>query len=227
MRGPSAPAGYASCAVLHSHMLPKRSTDPRPHRRSGWWRWRWPISAPFRRWARCACWSRATLKWRRRRVCRGSSRSPGAPSALKPVHILLLLWLPFCVLCRLGRLLRRRFHRVSLEGASRGEFAQFVAHHIFGDVHRDKFFAVMHRDGVPDELRQNRGTPRPGPQDLLLTSRVQRVEPLLEMVVGEWSFFNGSSHVYLFFDFLFTMNLSVRLLLRVLKSRVGLPQGVP
>ena len=46
---------------------------------------------------------------------------------------------------------------------------------------------------------------------------------LLQVAIDKRSFFDGTCH-YLFF--LFTMNLSVRLLLRVLKPSVGLPHGV-
>src|SRR5271170_966866 len=43
---------------------------------------------------------------------------------------------------RLGGLLRwrrRGFHRMALEHSRRGKLTQLVAHHIFGDVHRNEF----------------------------------------------------------------------------------------
>ena len=52
-----------------------------------------------------------------------------------------------------------------------------------------------------------------------------------QVVVDERPFFEGTTHLifrscYLFFALRVTMNLSVRLLLRVLKPRVGWPHGV-
>ena len=44
--------------------------------------------------------------------------------------------------------------------------------------------------------------------------------------VGEWSLLDGTTHGYLFLLFRVTIHLSVRLLLRVLKPRVGWPHGV-
>src|ERR1700683_2259414 len=46
---------------------------------------------------------------------------------------------------RLGGLLRGRrggFYRMALEHSRRGKLTQLVAHHIFGDVHRNEFLAV-------------------------------------------------------------------------------------
>src|SRR3569623_578331 len=51
---------------------------------------------------------------------------------------------------------------VTLEGARQGEFAQLVAHHLVGDVHRHVLLAVVHGDREPDELRQDHGAARPG-----------------------------------------------------------------
>src|SRR5271166_4183825 len=74
----------------------------------------------------------------------------------------------------LRRLLRGRFHRVSLERAGRRKLAQLVPHHVLGDVHRNKFLAVVHAQCVPDELRQNRRTARPRANHLLLVLLVHR-----------------------------------------------------
>src|SRR5262249_51403409 len=66
------------------------------------------------------------------------------------------------LLCRLGRLFRRRFHRVPLERARGRKFAQLVAHHVFGDVHRDELLAVVNRNRVADEFGKNGRAARPG-----------------------------------------------------------------
>ena len=83
-----------------------------------------------------------------------------------------------------------------LERAGGRELAQLVPHHVLGDVHRDELLAVVHRDGVPHELRQNRRTPRPRPHHLLLVGGVQRVDLLFQVVVGKRPFFDGTPHVF-------------------------------
>src|ERR1035438_6995950 len=77
------------------------------------------------------------------------------------------------VLGRLRTLLRRRFHRVSLEGAGRRKFAQFMPYHIFGHVHRDEFLSVVYRHRMAHKFRKNRGAARPGAHHLLLVGRRQ------------------------------------------------------
>ena len=49
--------------------------------------------------------------------------------------------------------------RVALEDARRRELAELVADHVLGHVHRNELLAVVHRDGVADHLRNNRGAP--------------------------------------------------------------------
>src|SRR5277367_902702 len=41
------------------------------------------------------------------------------------------------------------------------ELAEFVADHVLGDEHRDKFVAVIDTKGQADELRKDRRAPRP------------------------------------------------------------------
>src|SRR5215469_6851653 len=95
---------------------------------------------------------------------------------------------------RLGGLLRRRLHRMSLECPRGRKFAQLVSHHVFGNVHRNEFLAVMYRDGVPDELGQNRRTARPGAHYLLLVGRAEHRQLGFQMRVGERSLLNRSPH---------------------------------
>src|SRR3954451_1279597 len=137
------------------------------------------------------------------------------------------LWLGVMFsLARLSGLLRGRLDGVPLERAGRREFAEFVPHHVLGHVHGDELPPVMHRDRLSDELGQNRGAARPGANDLLLVRRAQHRDLGFQVRVGKWSLLDGTSHGYLFLLFRVTIHLSVRLLLRVLKPRVGWPHGV-
>src|SRR6476661_9145286 len=58
----------------------------------------------------------------------------------------------------LGGNFRCRLHRVTFEDPRKGELTQLVSHHVFRDVHRNKFFAVVHRNGVSHHLGRNRRT---------------------------------------------------------------------
>ena len=42
------------------------------------------------------------------------------------------------------------------EGAGGGKLAEFVSHHILGDVNRHMFAAVVHGDGMADTIREAR-----------------------------------------------------------------------
>src|SRR6266850_917877 len=45
------------------------------------------------------------------------------------------------------------FHRMPLELPRGRKFTKLVPHHVLGDIHRDKFPAVMHGDRVTHEFR--------------------------------------------------------------------------
>src|SRR5579862_4688496 len=123
------------------------------------------------------------------------------------------------ILLRLGGLLGGSLGGVTLERAGGREFAQLVAHHVFRDVDRNELPAVMYGDGVADEFGQNRRAARPGPDYFLIVRRVQRVDSLLEVRIDDRSLLYGASHLFHQPHFLprrLTMNLSVRLLFRVL-----------
>src|SRR6476646_2761336 len=72
-------------------------------------------------------------------------------SALASMFKLPLASLPPPSLRRFRRLLSRRrgrgFHRMPLELPRGRKFAELVPHHVLGDIHRNKFPAVMHADG--------------------------------------------------------------------------------
>jgi len=78
---------------------------------------------------------------------------------------------------------------VLLEDTGGREFAQFMADHVFGDKHGVEDFAVVHQERVPNEIRRNGRTARPGLDRLFRTRVVQLLDLLDQMKVGEWSFF--------------------------------------
>src|SRR6185437_7319036 len=89
-------------------------------------------------------------------------------------------------------LLRRllgRLRRVPLERPGRGKLTQLVTDHVLGDVHRNEFLAVMNRECVPDKVRNNGRTARPGSYYCFLVLFVQRSHLFQQVVVGERSFF--------------------------------------
>ena len=83
----------------------------------------------------------------------------------------------------------RCLHRMSSKLPRRRKFAQLPAHHVLGHINRDKFSAVVDRQCMPNELRRNGGTPRPGPHHLLLALLVHRRHLLRQMVISKRSFF--------------------------------------
>src|SRR6185295_777174 len=164
-------------------------------------------------------------------------------------HRLLPSWRGF--LDRLVALLR-----MPLELSRRSELAELVANHVLLHVHGDELFPVMHGDCVAYHFRHNRRSPRPGLVDTLLVGLVQPGDRFDQMIINERPFFYRSCHSlpvsgfwFLVSGFWFragagpktrnhkpetknyffplrTMNLSVRLLFRVLYPRVGWPHGV-
>jgi hypothetical protein len=63
---------------------------------------------------------------------------------------------------------------VSREGPSRSEFAQLVTNHILGDEDGDVFLAVIDGEGLLYESGIDRGTARPGLDDLFLAALLDR-----------------------------------------------------
>src|SRR5579883_588063 len=57
---------------------------------------------------------------------------------------------------------------VTLEGPRRGEFAQFVADHVFGHVQPHELPAVVNQERHPDELGDDRAVAGPGLERLAL-----------------------------------------------------------
>src|SRR5258706_12336347 len=113
--------------------------------------------------------------------------------------------------------------RVAAKGPGGGELAELVSDHVLGEVDRDEFLPVVHRDGVPDHLRHDRGAPRPGLEDLLLVAPVHLLDATPQHRIHESALLDASRHGSPYLRRR-TMYLSVRLLLRVFFSRT--PQGV-
>src|SRR5664280_3174172 len=83
---------------------------------------------------------------------------------------------------------------MELEGPGRGELAQLVADHRLGHVDRDVLTAVVHGDGVADHVRDDRGSPGPRLDDLLVSGRVEDVHLLEEVVVDERALLEAARH---------------------------------
>ena len=67
------------------------------------------------------------------------------------------------------------------EDAGRGKLTEFVSDHRFLDVHRNELIAIMHREGMADEIGGDRAAPRPRFDHLLLVGLVQRLDFFLQL----------------------------------------------
>ena len=81
---------------------------------------------------------------------------------------------------------------MAFERARRCELTELVADHVFRDVNRYVLAAIMDSNRVTDEIRKNRGTSRPGLDDLLIVSLVQGRDLLHQALCNVRSFFNRS-----------------------------------
>jgi len=77
-----------------------------------------------------------------------------------------------------------------LEGASEGEFAQFVTNHIFRHKNGMKEFSVMDLESVPNELGSDRRAARPSFDGLFGASFVGSSDLFQEVLVYERAFLN-------------------------------------
>ena len=78
---------------------------------------------------------------------------------------------------------------MALEGAGRRKLAELVTNHIFSHIDRDELAAVMHCNGVTDEVRVDRGPAGPGAEDLLIVGLIHDVDLGHEVSVDEGTFF--------------------------------------
>ena len=79
---------------------------------------------------------------------------------------------------------------VSMVRASRSELTQLVPDHILRHVNRDELSPVVDGKGQAKEVWRNRGTPRPGLDDLIATDMLGLEDLLKQMVVDERSLFD-------------------------------------
>ncbi len=79
---------------------------------------------------------------------------------------------------------------VTLEGTGRGEFAQLMADHVFGDEDGHMFPPIVHGNGVSDEGRQNHGSAGPGLDDLFIISGIKCIDLFNQGRMDIRSFFN-------------------------------------
>jgi hypothetical protein len=79
---------------------------------------------------------------------------------------------------------------MALEGARQGKLTQFVAHHVFGNVHWNMLLAVMNRNRQTDKFGQHCGTARPGFHRALIIGRAHHLNLLEQVSVNKWTFFD-------------------------------------
>src|SRR3954469_4476994 len=76
-----------------------------------------------------------------------------------------------------------------------GELAEAMADHVLGHVDRDVLLAVVDRDRVADERREDHRRARPGLHDLLLVAPVHLLDPPLEAELDERALLDGTGHL--------------------------------
>src|SRR3954470_7164171 len=76
-----------------------------------------------------------------------------------------------------------------------GELAEAMADHVLGHVDRDVLLAVVDRDRVADERREDHRRPRPGLHDLLLVEPIHLLDPPLEAELDERALLDRTRHL--------------------------------
>ena len=71
---------------------------------------------------------------------------------------------------------------MAAEGAGGSKFAEFVTHHILGDVHRYELIAIMHGDSLPHKVGRNHRSSRPCLDGNLLVRLLRLDYSLLQLV---------------------------------------------
>src|SRR6202022_1224185 len=92
------------------------------------------------------------------------------------------------------RPLERRLHGVAFERARRRKLSELVSDHLFSDIHRNKFSAVVHGNRVADHVGKNRRTARPRVDHFLLVARVLSFPLYAQVVIDERTFFERACH---------------------------------
>src|SRR5699024_1671404 len=111
--------------------------------------------------------------------------------------------------------------RVTLVGTGGSKLAQLVTNHILGNIDRDMLAAVMHREGVADELREDRGSAGPGLEDLLLALFVHLVDSFDKLRSHKRALLDTSAHITLT-PFSLTVTTAHDLLIRAVVLLAGL-----
>src|SRR6266853_57499 len=92
------------------------------------------------------------------------------------------------------RPLERRLHGVAFERARRRKLSELVPNHLFGDVDRNKFSAVVDGNRVPDHVGKDRRTARPSLDDFLFVTRVHSLHLFAKVVIDEWALLERACH---------------------------------
>src|SRR5262249_26805965 len=96
---------------------------------------------------------------------------------------------------RLGLLVGHELSAVSAEEPRRRKFAELVADHVLGHVHRDELVPVVHGEGMAHELGQDRARPAPGLHHPLLVPAVQDLDLGEQGFLDKRALFYATSHV--------------------------------
>src|SRR5437879_3086075 len=83
---------------------------------------------------------------------------------------------------------------VTLEEPREGELAQLMPDHLLRDINRQKFPAVMHREGMPDEFGGNGAVARPRFDRFFLAGCIHLLDLLQKDGIYEGSLLSGSAH---------------------------------
>src|ERR1022692_5223430 len=68
-----------------------------------------------------------------------------------------------------------------------------MSHHVLGDIYRNEFLAVVHRDGVAHELRKDGRAPRPRAHHALLALGGESRDFHFQVAIGERPFLDRKS----------------------------------
>jgi len=78
---------------------------------------------------------------------------------------------------------------VFLENSCWRKFTQLVTYHIFGHEDGDESLAVVHIEGVANEVRRNRAAAGPGFDGFFCSGVVDPVDLVEELPLHKWAFF--------------------------------------
>ena len=85
---------------------------------------------------------------------------------------------------------------MTAEETGRGELAEAMTDHVFGDEDVDKGLAVVHGEGHADEFGQDHGATAPGLDGVFLATLGESLRLLEEGIVNKRSFLDASGHYF-------------------------------